>query len=96
MVPSQNPRRGEAQVNHVRAALLSLALFCPAFYSASASACAVCFGDPNSDMVKGAQAGVIVLAVFAYVVVMTMVGVAGLWAFRARRLSSQNQNQSQK
>ncbi len=50
-------------------------------------ACAVCFGDPNSDMVKGAKAGVIVLAVIVYGVVLTMVGVAGFWAFKARKIA---------
>lgn len=52
-----------------------------------AHACAVCFGDPNSEMVRGAKAGVIVLAAFAYFVVLVMVGFAGVWAYRARKLS---------
>lgn len=53
-----------------------------------AHACATCFGDPNSGLVKGAKAGVIVLAVVAYGVVLTMAGVAGFWAFRARKLAA--------
>ena len=53
-----------------------------------ASACAVCFGDPNSQLVKGAKAGVIVLAVIVYFVVFAMVGVAGFWTIRARRLAA--------
>ncbi len=53
-----------------------------------ASACAVCFGDPNSNMVQGAKAGVLFLAVVIYGVLFSMAGVAGLWAFKARRIAA--------
>ncbi len=54
-------------------------------------ACAVCHGDPDSQMAKGAKAGVIVLAVIVYLVLFTMLGVAGTWMMRARRLSRAEQ-----
>lgn len=50
-------------------------------------ACAVCFGDPNSDMVKGANAGIIVMLVIVYTLLLGMAGIAGFWAFKARRIS---------
>jgi len=53
-----------------------------------ASACAVCYGDPDSDMVQGAKAGVLFLAVVIYGVLFSMVGVAGLWAFKARKIAA--------
>jgi len=52
-----------------------------------ARACAVCFGDPESPMVKGAVAGVLVLVgVIAFV----LIGVAGTgmyWIHRGNRLA---------
>ena len=54
-------------------------------------ACAVCHGDPDSELVRGARAGVIVLAVIVYLVLFTMLGVAGTWMMRARRLSRADQ-----
>lgn len=51
-------------------------------------ACAVCFGNPESDMVKGAKAGVLVMLVVVYAVVLTMVSIAGCWFVRARRLAA--------
>ena len=51
-------------------------------------ACAVCFGDPDSSMVKGTKAGILVLLVVVYAVVLTMLGIAGCWFVRARRLAA--------
>ena len=53
----------------------------------AASACSVCFGDPNSSMSQGARAGVLVLL---GVVVTVLAGLASLivfWARRAAKLS---------
>lgn len=52
----------------------------------SSFACSVCFGDPNSDMVRGAKAGVLFLAAIIYLQLMLMGGVAATWIVRARRL----------
>ena len=53
----------------------------------AASACSVCFGDPNSSMSQGARVGVLVLL---GVVVTVLAGLASLivfWARRAAKLS---------
>ncbi|NOS99567.1 MAG: hypothetical protein HOP29_02960 [Phycisphaerales bacterium] len=57
-----------------------------------ARACSVCFGDPNSGLVKGAKAGVIVLAGIVYGVLFLMTAVAGTWIRRARRLAAADSN----
>ncbi len=55
---------------------------------AGAWACAVCFGDPDSDMVKGASAGVWVLAGVIYGLLMCFGGFLGFCVIRARRLEN--------
>ncbi len=60
----------------------------------SARACSTCFGDPDSPMVAGAEAGVIVLAAIVYAVLFSMVGVFGYWGFRARKLSRSQEEPS--
>jgi hypothetical protein len=54
-----------------------------------ASACSVCFGDPNSPMVHAAKAGVAVLLGIVGVVVGAIVAVAIYWIRRARLLEVQ-------
>lgn len=52
-----------------------------------AYACSVCFGDPNSPLVKGAVMGVLVLG---GVIGFVLTGVAGtclFWLHRSRRLA---------
>lgn len=57
----------------------------------AAQACAVCFGDPNSAMVKGVNAGILVLLGIIGCVLLSIAGVALFWACRARqcRLAAQ-------
>lgn len=55
-------------------------------HPAVASACPVCFGDPNSDMARGAKWGIIVLGIVIYGLLMGMVGVGVTWFVRARKL----------
>ena len=50
-------------------------------------ACAVCFGDPNSPMVKGAAAGVLVLVGVISVVLLGVAGTGMFWVHRSRRLA---------
>ena len=57
-------------------------------HSPLARACSTCFGDPDSNMVVGAKAGVFVMVLVVYGVLLTMVGVIGTWAIRARKLNS--------
>lgn len=53
--------------------------------NAPAWACAVCQGDPNSEMVKGAEAGVLLLAVVTYGLLMGFAGFFVTCIVRARR-----------
>ena len=54
-----------------------------------ASACSVCFGDPNSSMVAGAKAGVAVLLGIVAIIVGAIVGIAFYWIRRAKLLQVQ-------
>ena len=48
-------------------------------------ACAVCYGDPNAPMVRGAQQGILAMLIITYAV---LIGIGGMFAFvifRARR-----------
>jgi hypothetical protein len=56
------------------------------FGSEALLACAVCFGDPNSDMVKGANAGILILLGVVVTVLGAIVGVTLFWIRRARLL----------
>ncbi len=51
----------------------------------SAQACSVCYGDPNSAMTQGAQAGVLVLL---GVVGVVLTGLASLMLFWVRRAAN--------
>ena len=51
----------------------------------SAQACSVCYGDPNSGMVQGAKAGVLVLL---GVVGVVLTGLASLLIFWMRRAAN--------
>ena len=67
---------------HVLSALLATLLL-DADYAA---ACPVCFGDPDSEMARGAMWGILVLGIFVYGVLMGMVGIGVTWFIRARKL----------
>lgn len=53
----------------------------------SASACSVCFGDPDSDMTRGAFAGVLVLLGIITTVLAGFVGTGVYWLQRSRKLA---------
>lgn len=53
-----------------------------------ARACAVCYGNPESDMAKGAAAGVLVLMGIVVSVLGGIVGVTIFWVRRARRFGN--------
>lgn len=61
------------------AALAFLAVAAPAY------ACPVCFGDPDSPLVKGAVQGIVLLLVVTGVVLGGFVGLGTFWFVRARR-----------
>jgi len=52
-------------------------------------ACSVCFGDPDSDMAKGAVSGVLFMIGVISCVLVGIASVAGVWIVRARRLARQ-------
>lgn len=57
------------------------------------NACATCFGDPESDMAKGAVAGMIVLASIIGFIMMGIAGTGFYWVHRSRQLHHhQNHN----
>ncbi len=60
-----------------------LAVF--SLWANNAAACAVCFGDADSALTKGAANGVIFLAVVVYLVLMGMGMVGVFWILRARK-----------
>ena len=49
-------------------------------------ACAVCFKDPESAMVQGAQNGVLFLAIVVYLLAVSIIGIGWFWWRRARKL----------
>ena len=58
-------------------------------YAKQVDACPVCFGgDPDSDQVRGAFWGVVVLGVIVYGVLMGMVGIGVTWFVRAKALQN--------
>ena len=67
-----------------RFALVSLALAMILVRPECLLACAVCFGDPNSDMVKGANAGILILLGIIVSVLGGIVSVMLFWMRRAR------------
>lgn len=63
-----------------------------------ALACAVCQGNRDSQLVKGAESGVLTLVFVTYGLLIGMAGICTMWALRARRLrileSSQNDHRA--
>lgn len=52
--------------------------------------CPMCFGDPNSKQVQGAQAGVLVLLAIVVPLLVGIAAIARSWVKRARALDAQN------
>ena len=55
--------------------------------AARAMACAVCYGDPNSLQVQGAEAGVLVLLGVIVTVLLSIAGMILFWILRAKRIA---------
>ncbi|MFQ5422962.1 MAG: hypothetical protein ACE5F9_03175 [Phycisphaerae bacterium] len=53
--------------------------------AAPAWACAVCQGNKDSQLSKGADAGVLVMVIVTYAVLLGFAAVGGVWFVRARR-----------
>ena len=73
---------GSSAGSVLRIAVLAGVLVCP-----PAQACSVCFGDPNSPLVKGAAMGVLVLAGVIGFVLTGVAGTSLFWLHRSRRLA---------
>ena len=69
-------------------ALASLPAFASLFALRALAACPYCFGDPNSDMGRGAKIGVAFLLVVVAGVLVGIGGIARSWARRARALDA--------
>lgn len=54
----------------------------------AAMACSVCFGDPNSPMIKGVKMGILLLLSIVGAVLASIAGIAYTWARRARALEN--------
>jgi uncharacterized membrane protein YhaH (DUF805 family) len=54
--------------------------------AADVMACAVCMGDRDSNMVKGAESGVLLMVLVTYALLIGVGGIVTVWAVRARRL----------
>ena len=50
-------------------------------------ACSVCFGDPASEMSKGARAGVLFMLIVVIFVLSAIASIAMIWAKRAKKIS---------
>lgn len=50
-----------------------------------AKACAVCFGDPDAPMARGAASGVLVLAALVYCVLLSFGCITLYWLVKAQR-----------
>ena len=57
-----------------------------------ALACSVCYGDPNSAMSQGAQAGVLVLLGVIGVVLLGLASMLVFWMRRAANLENQGRS----
>lgn len=70
----------------IRSVLVMIILAC-GLLSTTAQACSVCGGDKNSDMVKGALSGVVVMVIITYGLLMSFAALIVTWFVRARRLA---------
>ncbi len=67
--------------------LLLVAIAALLLAQSKVSACAVCFGDPDSKLTKGAFAGVLVLFGIIATVLAGLVGTGFYWSKRSRMLA---------
>ena len=71
-----------------RIKIASTFLICLASISSAptAMACSVCYGDPNSPLTKGVDAGVLVLLAFVGVILLLLASLLVFWTRRAAHL----------
>ncbi|MBK8269673.1 MAG: hypothetical protein IPK83_15810 [Planctomycetes bacterium] len=56
------------------------------FAAGEAMACSACQGNPDSEMTKGAQAGVLMMVGVTYVLLLGVGACVASWIVRARRM----------
>ena len=67
-------------------------LICTTAIAQPAMACSVCYGDPNSPMTHGVQAGVLVLLGVVGVVLMLLASLLLFWMSRAAKLEGEGRS----
>ena len=70
-----------------RGAAMVVAIVAVTACASPALACAVCFGDPESPLTKGALMGVYVLVGVVGFVLVGIAGTGAFWIHRSRRLA---------
>jgi len=70
-----------------RPGLVAVVAFSPWLAVSAACACSTCFGDPDSQMVKGAVMGVYVMIGVVSCVLVGFTGAGLFWIRRSRRLT---------
>lgn len=65
------------------------------FCATEAVACSVCQGNPDSQLVKGAQGGVVIMILVTYGVLLCMGAMAATWFVRYRRLHTGSDSPSE-
>ncbi len=58
------------------------------FLADSVAACAVCYGDPDSEMVRGAFMGVVVMIGVVSAMLACIAGTGLFWMHRSRKLNA--------
>lgn len=53
--------------------------------------CAVCFGDKDDPLIRGASSGILVMLIITYGVLLGMGGVFASWIVRSRKVASTRQ-----
>ncbi len=76
----------DARIHSTRCLTIAMALLAVLGLAADVMACSVCQGDPDSDLSKGAQAGVLFMVIVTYGLLLGFAGLAALWFVRVRRL----------
>ena len=77
-----------------RIAIILTGLLLFAMVCSDARACSVCQGDPDSGLTKGAEAGVILMVIVTYGVLLSFVGIIAVWFVKARRIRSRSADSS--
>lgn len=73
------------RLSRARLAACVVAIAVAVFQATELFACSVCQGNPDSKLVKGAEAGVLLMVFVTYGLLLSMVGLGATWFVRQRR-----------